>query len=179
MSSARRVLIIGLVISLFAACAPGASVQSGNVKVQEGKGEDVGHASKNPEKKSATPEKALNPVTVETRLTELFDICKSGKAEDAASYFVYRGPDNARKWKDTLRADDPLEKAALEDACREIKSLLDSSQGYVLGSVKVQKESEGEWNALEVSFQQGEKTKKVVFAFLLTNGQFAVGDIDQ
>jgi hypothetical protein len=171
-------LIIGLVISLFGACAPGASVQSGNVKVQEGKGNGIGHASKTAER-SPTPETAGNPATVETRLTELFDICKSGKAEDAASYFVYRGPDEKRKWKDTLRADDPLEKAALEEGCREIKNLLDGSQGYVLGEVKVERESEGEWNALEVSFQQGEKTKKLIFAFLLVKGQFAVGDIDQ
>lgn len=121
---------------------------------------------------------ADDPTPVETRLSELFGFCKDGNIETAASYFVYRGEDKARKWKDTLRADSPEERAATRDICRRIKGYLDESQGYSFGAVKVQKESEGEWHALEVFFEQGEKRKKVIFAFLLINGQFAIGDID-
>lgn len=117
--------------------------------------------------------------TVETRLTKLFDICKSGDTDAAAAYFVYRGPDKSREWKDTYRASDPFEKAEVKDICLRIKGYLDESERYQFGAVKVERESEGEWHALEVSFQQGGEVKKVTFAFLQIKGQFAIGDIDE
>jgi hypothetical protein len=42
----------------------------------------------------------------------------------------------------------------------------------------VEREPEGEWHALEVSFLKDAQAKKVIFAFLLVKGQFAIGDID-
>jgi len=123
--------------------------------------------------------RAAQAETVETRLTELFDICKNDDAEAAAAYFVYRGPDKSREWKDTFHASDKVENAAVGELCRRIKGYLDESEGYLLGEVKVERESEGEWHAIEVSFQKGGEPKKVVFAFLQIKGQFAIGDIDQ
>ena len=128
------------------------------------------------EKKPAQP--ASNTETVETRLTKLFDICQTGDADAAAAYFVYRGPDKSRKWKDTYRARDPFEKAEVKDICLRIKGYLDESKGYRFGEVKVEREAEGEWHALEVSFRQDGQTRKILFAFLLIKGQFAIGDID-
>ena len=119
-----------------------------------------------------------DPETVETRLTELFGLCQSGDMDEAAAYFVYRGVDKSREWKDIFHASDPAEKAEVGEVCQRIKGYLDESQEYQFGAVKVERESEGEWHALEVSFQQGDKTKKVIFAFLPIKGQFAIGDID-
>lgn len=119
-----------------------------------------------------------DPDSVEARLNQLFTICKNGEAEKAASYFVYRGADKARKWKDTLRASDPIEKAAAEEGCLRINSYRDKDQKYSFGKVQIEKEEEGEWHVLEVSFSEDSETKKVIFAFLLVNGQFAIGDID-
>ena len=116
--------------------------------------------------------------TVQTRLTKLFDICRRGDADAAAAYFVYRGPDQSRKWKDTYRATDPLEKAEARDACQRIKGYLDASQGYEFGKVKVEREREGRWQVLEVSFREDGLIKKVLFAFLPIRGRFAIGDID-
>ena len=115
---------------------------------------------------------------VKTRLTELFGLCKAGDSNAAAGYFVYRGPDKNRKWKDTYRAADVAERAEVRDACARINSYLDNSQGYTFGPVKIERESEGEWHAVEVTFRQGGETKRVIFAFLPVKGQYSIGDID-
>ena len=174
----RGVLMIAFLVLLSGACAQQqvAVQQNGN-----GSGIGSGAGRKTPEtKKSPQAEAGKEPEAVETRLTRLFDICKSNQFEDAASYFVYRGPDKSREWKDTLHADDPTEKGAAREICRRITGYLDESDSYSFGEVKVERESEGEWHALEVSFQlKGSGgAKKAIFAFLNINGQFAIGDID-
>lgn len=132
-----------------------------------------------PEQKNPTPTAdASDPETVEARLTDLFDLCRRDDLEAAAAYFVYRGPDKSREWKDVLNSRDSEERSAVESICQRIKGYLDESDGYQFGAVKVEREREGEWHALEVSFQRGDKVKKAIFAFLLIKGQFSIGDID-
>ena len=115
---------------------------------------------------------------VKTRLTELFGLCRAGDTDAAAGYFVYRGPDEGRKWKDTYRAAEASERAQVRGACARIKGYLDESQGHAFGPVRVEREPEGEWRVVEVTFKQGAGTKRVIFAFLPVRGQFSVGDID-
>lgn len=115
---------------------------------------------------------------VKTRLTELFGLCEAGDFDAAAGYFVYRGPDKGREWKDTYRAADASERAEVRAGCARIKSYLGESRGYTFGPVKVERESEGEWHVVEVTFRQDEATKRVIFAFLPVKGQFSIGDID-
>ena len=122
--------------------------------------------------------RAARTKTVKTRLAEVFNLCKSGNAREAAAYFVYRGADKSREWKDTFRASDAAEKAEVLEVCRRIKGYLDSSERYRFGPVKVERESEGNWHVIEVSFRQGGQTKKVLFAFLPVKGRFSIGDID-
>ncbi len=115
---------------------------------------------------------------VKKRLTELFGLCRAGDFSAVAGYFVYRGPDKAREWKDTYRAADAAERAEVRDACARIKGYLDESRGYSLGPVKVERESEGVWHVIAVTFKQGAETKRAIFAFLPVKGQFSIGDID-
>lgn len=122
--------------------------------------------------------RAAETKAVKTRLAEVFNLCQSGNALEAAAYFVYRGADKSREWKDTFRASDAAEKAGVEEICRRIKGYLDASQRHQFGPVKVERESEGNWHVLEVTFQQGVQTKKVLFAFLTIKGRFSIGDID-
>jgi hypothetical protein len=167
--SLRAGVIIGLMMWSFTSCNRGATTTAnggGNATVAEQK--------KTPALVSGTS----NPEATKTRLAELFGLCKTGGTAAAAAYFVYRGPDKNREWKDTYRANDSADRAAVEEGCRRIKGYLDESEGYVFGAVKVEKEPEGQWHVVEVSFQQKGKTKKVLFAFLPLGGQFAVGDID-
>ena len=168
----KRALLFGM-MTFFITCPLSANAQDGKES-----GEGWGGGRKSTEVKKPQGKDSENPEAVETRLASLFDICKSDKPEDAASYIVYRGEDKTREWKDTLHADDPADKAAIVGICWRIKGYLDESTNYSFDGVRVKRESEGEWHALEVSFYQGEKTKKVIFAFLLVKGQFAIGDID-
>lgn len=115
---------------------------------------------------------------IETRLAKLFELCRSGDAEGAAAYFVYRGADKSREWKDTFRSQVAAEKAEVRELCRRIRGYLEESWGYRFGAIKVERESEGQWHVLEVSFRRGAQTKEVRFAFLPIKGQFAIGDID-
>lgn len=129
-------------------------------------------------KKLTPPSKRNNSEEVKARLTELFDLCRRDDLDAAAAYFVYRGPDDSRKWKDVYHASDSMERAEVKDICLRIKSYLDTSDGYEFGAIKVEREREGEWHALEVSFRQGNEKKKAIFAFLRIKGRFAIGDID-
>ncbi|MBA2732056.1 MAG: hypothetical protein H0U54_04095 [Acidobacteria bacterium] len=166
------VLIVGLMSVLLASCSSSAPVtNSSNVMA-------ITHSTPEQKKNSTPAAGTSNSEPLKARLTELFALCKSDDLDTAAAYFVYRGPDKSREWKDILHAEDPTEKGAVVSLCRRIKGYLDRSEGYEFGAVKVEKESEGEWHGLEVSFRQGDKVKKALFGFLLINGQFAIGDID-
>jgi hypothetical protein len=173
-ANAFGIVSCGLATLMFASC-------TSTVRTLSGKGREAAATYSAQEQQRSQPSAAVasaEPETVETRLTELFGFCQSGDMEMAAPYFVYRGPDKTREWKDTLRAEDPVEKGAAREICRRIKGYLDEGQSYSFGEVKVEREREGEWHALEVTFQQGDKTKKATFAFLLVKGQFSIGDID-
>jgi hypothetical protein len=172
-SATRRcVLSLSLILSL-TACSAKTQTTTANATTA-----NLSTPTQMPQKNLTRAEDAGDPVPVETRLTELFGFCKSDDPETAAPYFVYRGPDKAREWKDTMRADDPLEKGAVRELCKRVKGYLEESQSYSFGAVEVRREREGEWHALEVSFRKGDETRKVTFAFLPVKGQFSVGDID-
>jgi hypothetical protein len=122
---------------------------------------------------------AKTGIPIPRRLLTLFDLCQSGRIDEAARYFVYRGADKFREWKDTYRASDSAEKAEVRDACLRINGYLDkSNEGYQFGEIKVEREQEGEWNVIEVSFKHDGQIRKVLFAFLSIKGQYAIGDID-
>jgi hypothetical protein len=133
-----------------------------------------------PEQKKRPPRAAdsSDVEAVKARMEELIDLCRNDKPGEAAGYFVYRGPDKSREWKDTMRADDPLEKAGVVELCRRVNGYLDEGGSYRLGAIRVKRESEGVWHGLEVSFQKDGQTRKALFAFLKIKGKFAVGDID-
>lgn len=175
LSSVAKILctiaLAGSVALLFISCSSRTTGGKLNVTTHQ-------HASTEESKALLNAPGASDAEPIKTRLTELFDLCKNNETEKAASYFVYRGADKNREWKDTLRANDPTEKASVEELCRRINGYTDNNRGYSFGELKVESESEGEWHALEVLFRQGAENKKVTFAFLLIQGRFAIGDID-
>lgn len=172
--SKMKKTIVGASILMLMVILSGASCST-----QTKAGDATSSRLASPSKLTSSLTSANDPVPVETRLSELFGFCKGDQIEAATPYFVYRGEDKAREWKDTFHADNAVERGAARDICLRIKNYLDENQGYSFGAVKVEKESEGEWHALEVTFEQGrDKRKKVIFAFLLIKGRYAIGDID-
>jgi hypothetical protein len=167
----RVVPVAALAVLLSGAACSGGTETSGNAATPQ--------PPPAPQASRTLPQGTNDPAAVKTRLAELFGLCKTRGINSAASYFVYRGPDKSREWKDTYRAADSAERAAVEDGCARIKGYLDKSESYTFGPVKVEKEREGDWHVIEVSFTKGNETKRVTFAFLPVKGQFAIGDIDE
>jgi hypothetical protein len=166
----RVALAAGLAVLLSGAACSGGTETGGNAATPE--------PQPAPQASRTLPRGTDDPAAVKTRLVELFGLCKTKGINSAAAYFVYRGPDKSREWKDTYRAAAPAERAAVENGCARIKGYLDKSESYTFGPVKVEKEPEGDWHVIEVSFTKGNETKRVTFAFLPVKGQFAIGDID-
>lgn len=165
------VVVLGLIAFALTSCT--AKAQSSNMNATTGRADATAEQSTN-----KLPSDAMSDEALKRRLTDVFTFCRNNRADLAAEYFVYRGPDKTREWRDNMRAGDLAENSASEEICRRIKGYLDNSTEQVLGAVKVEQESEGEWHVIEVTFRKGDKTEKALFAFLPINGQFAIGDID-
>src|SRR5947199_9968295 len=93
--SSKRVLLCSLTAILLATCSLGANEQEG-----QGSGEGWGSGRKTSQGKKPQGQDAESAEPIETRMTRLFDIYKSNKLEDEASFFVYRGEDKTRVCKD-------------------------------------------------------------------------------
>lgn len=115
---------------------------------------------------------------VRKRLGEIFEIAKGDDFSKGAACLVYRGKDEKRKWKDIYDYKVEDEKKTVDETFKAIKVLLKEHESHELGEFSVEKESEGEWYVIEVTFKKGEKTKKVAFCFLKVKEAYAIGDID-
>jgi hypothetical protein len=114
---------------------------------------------------------------VKGRLVELFELAKDDKYSDAASYIVYRGMDESRKWKDVYDYENAKDQEDVVNICSRIKTYLEIGGDYEFRKFKTETESEGEWFIWEVSFYKLED-KRVYFAFLKIKGKYCLGDID-
>jgi hypothetical protein len=123
------------------------------------------------------------------RFNELAAICHAVSLDDpnaiasvdfrkAASYFVYRGDDEKRKWKDTCNYDSPDEKTSVDRGCFRVKRTLGKEGSYTIKKYSYETESEGTWHLLYVSYMKDGVPKEAVFAFLFVKGRYAIGDID-
>ena len=116
---------------------------------------------------------------VKARLVELFDLCKAGKVSDAASYIMYRGPDQSRSGKDVVRYSDESEKREADETCARIKKGLEESPKYSFGKFMSQTKGDGsEVVGWEVYFQKGPMKTGEIYAFSLLDGKYVLVDID-
>jgi len=134
---------------------------------------------------------ALNTdsVRVVKVFTELLGICKNvdfadpktislGTFYKAAPYIVYRGEDKTRAWKDFANYANPDEKKGVDEICFKINNTINQDSSYKILKFHTEKESEGVWNIIEVSYNRKGMEKKALYAFLYIKGRFALGDID-
>ncbi|MFN8243513.1 MAG: hypothetical protein U0X40_05610 [Ferruginibacter sp.] len=127
---------------------------------------------------------------IASTLTELARICRSVDFKDpktqeqgsfykAASYIVYRGEDNKRKWKDFANYRDAAERKAVDEVCLRINATINRDPAFRITGYQTQKESEGTWHALTVSYTVEGESRSLLFAFLYVKGRYALGDIDK
>lgn len=132
---------------------------------------------------------AQDSVQVAHTLTELFAICrnvdfadplvsKTGLFYKAAPFVIYRGDDKNRSWKDFANYKNEIERKGVDEICLRINGTVNRDKNFKIIQYLTEKESEGTWHVLVVSFDKKGVTKKASFAFLKINGRFGLGDID-
>ena len=119
-----------------------------------------------------------NDAKVQDRIEALFAACQAQDHTTAAAAIVYRGNDEARRWKTVSNYDEADEKQHVDQVCREIRSLLANSDSYDWGEYLEETESEGTWHVQAVQFVNTLQRQERHFAFLLIGEVFALGDID-
>jgi len=128
-------------------------------------------------------------VKVAKTLKELLQICKTvnfgdpkvgstGTFYKAAPYIVYRGEDQQRKWKTMADYKKAEDKKGVDEVCYRINSTVNQDSNYRIIKYATEKESEGTWHVLTVSYLKKGKTKTAIFAFLRIGGRYGLGDID-
>ena len=122
-------------------------------------------------------------------LNELSVICKSIDFKDpkaiklgafykAAPYIVYHGDDAKRAWKDFANYKNDAEKKGVDDICLRINGTVNRDSSYKIVQYIIEKEPEGTWHVLMISYKKHNAEKKAGFAFLKIGDRFALGDID-
>jgi hypothetical protein len=129
-------------------------------------------------------------VQVAKTLHELLLICRSVNFADpqvtklgafykAAPYIVYRGDDKKRAWKVMSDYTNEYEKKGVDDVCERInRTANQDSSGYKIIKYFTEKESEGTWHVLMVSYKKKGVEKTAAYAFLKIGNKFGLGDID-
>jgi hypothetical protein len=120
---------------------------------------------------------------------ELLSICKNvdfgdpetktlGMFYKAAPYVVYRGDDKKRAWKTSANYSNAEEKKGVDEVCIRINETVNRDKNYQIIKYLTEKESEGTWHVLMVSYKKNGVEKKAAFAFLKISNRYALGDID-
>jgi hypothetical protein len=139
------------------------------------------------------PAKAQNTNTdsaaVDFTLKSLLDVCKNvdfgdpkttslGTFYKAAPYIVYQGSDTKRAWKAFADYSTAEEKKGVDEICTRINGSVNQDNHYEIIRYATEKESEGLWHVLIVSYQKNGVEKKAAFAFLKIGNRIGLGDID-
>ena len=122
-------------------------------------------------------------------LKELLAICQSvdfadpkviklGTFYKAAPLIVYRGADKKRAWKDLADYSKADEKKGVDEICMKINQTVNRDSSYQIVKYFTEKESEGTWHVLQLSYNKKGVKKLIAFAFLKIGNRFALGDID-
>ncbi len=124
--------------------------------------------------------KALNVLVTICRAVDFSDpmVSKLGTFYKAAPFIVYRGDDKIRAWKDFTNYENADEKKGVDQICLRINQTLSPGSDFKIVKYSTEKESEGIWHVLTVSYNKKGGIKKAAFAFLKINNRFGLGDID-
>lgn len=127
---------------------------------------------------------------VANTLHELLTICRTVNFTDpkvaelgtfykAAPYIVYRGDDKNRAWKVFADYTKAEEKKGVDEVCFKINQTANQdSSGYKIVKYHSEKESEGTWHVLMVTYKKKGKEKTTAYAFLKIGNKFGLGDVD-
>ena len=128
-------------------------------------------------------------IVVTTTLKSLLYICRhidfadpktqdSGLFYKAAPYIIFHGADKKRAWKDFARYSNPVEKKGVDAVCTKINETVNRDTAYKIVKYFSQKESEGTWHVLLITYKKKGVEKHAAYAFLKIGRRYGLGDID-
>ncbi len=137
---------------------------------------------------NAQDNKVDSTATAKT-LKSLLSVCKNVDFTDpnttklglfykAAQYIIYQGNDEKRKWKSFANYHEAEDKKGVDQVCTRINESVNRDSSYTIVKYFTEKESEGIWHILMVSYKKKGIEKKSAFAFLKIGNRFGLGDID-
>jgi hypothetical protein len=131
----------------------------------------------------------IDSTAAATTLVSLLSVCKNvdfadpktnelGMFYKAAPYIIYRGSDKKRSWKDFANYSVAEEKKGVDEVCTRINETVNRDSSYKIVKYITNKEQEGIWHVLMISYKKNGIEKKAAFAFLKIGTRFGIGDID-
>jgi hypothetical protein len=134
-------------------------------------------------------QRIADSAAVAKTLRSLLAVCKNvdfadpkttqaGMFYKAAPYIIYRGSNKKRAWKSFTRYNQAEEKQGVDEICTRINETVNRDTNYTITRYFTQKESEGTWHALTLSYKKNGLLKEAIFAFLKIGRRFGLGDID-
>ena len=96
----------------------------------------------------------------------------------AAPYIIYQGSDKNRAWKKFVNYRIAEDKKGVDEVCTRIKETVNRDSSYQIIKYHTDKESEGVWHVLLISYKKKGVEKHAGFAFLKIGNRFGIGDID-
>ena len=125
--------------------------------------------------------KTLHELLLICRTVDFADpkVTKLGAFYKAAPYVVYRGDDKKRAWKVMSDYTNDYEKKGVDDICERInRTANQDTSGYKIIKYFTEKESEGTWHILVVTYKRKGVEKTAAYAFIKIGNKFGLGDID-
>lgn len=153
----RRLAVLAFVV----ACSLGACGDGG------GKGGGGGGG--------AAPTAGTPEAAVKARLEAFFAAVKEGPAR-AAPFIVYRGADEARRYKAPAKYEG--------DEQRQVDRVVERAMGHLAAGPPTYEKSEArskgaeKWVAWHLTFGAGDAAKKALYAFVETPSGWLLGDVD-
>ncbi|MEM0997630.1 MAG: hypothetical protein AAGN35_11140 [Bacteroidota bacterium] len=112
-------------------------------------------------------------------VNQILEYAQKGENKKAADILVYRGDDEARRWKDICRYDDPQEQVFVDKTLATIQVIADGLASHDFTEFILEKEYEGVWYVwlVDLKYDNG-NTNKQAFAMLKIGDRFALGDME-
>jgi hypothetical protein len=97
----------------------------------------------------------------------------------AAPFIVYRGEDDkAHAWKTFVNYKNPADRKLVDGICMEVNETINRDPNYKITKYATEKESEGIWHVLSITYLKSGSPKNANVAFLKIGNRFGLGDID-
>lgn len=172
----KKTLILALLaLTTLAACggekAPATGGDSTTVAIDTGKAKPGN---------DSTPVAAGDPMAdTKVMIERILNYAKDGDFKALAPLLVYRGKDEARKWKTPCDYNNEEEKKQVDKFGAKLRGMMRDLSKYELANYHVEMETEGEWHVWETTFYYNDGLDQTVqIGMLKLPGGFVLGDVD-